>query len=62
MGENFNRLVDLGEILYGGDDIEYYLDSILLRPVASTHPKRRTFKLLWWVELLNRLVDLDEWH
>jgi hypothetical protein len=41
-----NRLVDLGEILYGGDGIEDDLDSILLNPVTSTVPKRRTFKLL----------------
>jgi hypothetical protein len=33
--------VDLDEILYGGDDIEYYLDYILLNPVAWTIPK-------WW--------------
>jgi hypothetical protein len=29
-------------------------------PVASTIPKWWTFKLLRWVLLLNRLVDLDE--
>jgi hypothetical protein len=52
--------VDLGEILYGDDGIEYYLDSILLNLVASTIPKWRTFKLLRWVQLLNRLVHLDE--
>jgi hypothetical protein len=45
--------VDLDEILYGGDDI-------LFNSVASTIPKWRTFKLLRWVLLLNRLVDLDE--
>jgi hypothetical protein len=50
MGENFNRLVDLDEILYGGDDIEYYLDYILFKPVASTIPKFRTFKLLRWMQ------------
>jgi hypothetical protein len=55
-----NRLVDLDEILYGGDDIEDNLDSILLNPVASTISKWRTFKVLWWAQLLNRLVDLDE--
>jgi hypothetical protein len=33
---------------------------MLLNPVASTIPKWRTFKLLWWVQLLNWLVDLDE--
>jgi hypothetical protein len=48
-----SRLVDLDEILYGGDGIEYYLDYILFNPVASTVPKWRTFKLLWWVQLLN---------
>jgi hypothetical protein len=34
-----NRLVDLDEILYGSDGIEYYLDYILFNPVASTIPK-----------------------
>jgi hypothetical protein len=52
--------VDLDEIFYGGDDTEDNLDSILFNPVASTIPKWRTFKLLRWVQLLNRLVDLDE--
>jgi hypothetical protein len=52
--------VDLDEILYGVDDIEDDLDSILLNPVASTISKWWTFKLLRWVLLLNRLVDLDE--
>jgi hypothetical protein len=52
--------VDLDEILYGSDDIEGDLDSILFNAVASTIPKWRTFKLLRWVQLLDRLVDLDE--
>jgi hypothetical protein len=52
--------VYLDEILYGGDGIEDDLDSILLNPVASNIPKWRTFKLLRWAQLLNRLVDLDE--
>jgi hypothetical protein len=43
----------LDEILYGGDDIEDDLESMLLNPVASTIPKWRTFKLLRWVQLLN---------
>jgi hypothetical protein len=55
-----NRLEDLDEILYGDDDIEGDLDSIILNPVASTIPKWRTFKLLWVVQLLNCLVDLDD--
>jgi hypothetical protein len=29
-------------------------------PVASAIPKLRTFKLLKWVQLLIRFVDLDE--
>jgi hypothetical protein len=53
-------MVDLDEILYGGDNPEDDLDSILFNPVASTISKWRTFKLLKWVLLLNRLVDLDE--
>jgi hypothetical protein len=52
--------VDLDEILYGGDDIEDDLDSILLNPVAPTTPKWRTFKLLRWAQILNRLEDLDD--
>jgi hypothetical protein len=52
--------VDLNEILYGGDDIEDDLDSILFNAVASTIQKLRAFKLLRWMQLLNRLVDLDE--
>jgi hypothetical protein len=52
--------VDLDEILYGDDGIEYYLDYILFNPVASIIPKWRTFKLVWWVKLLNLLVHLDE--
>jgi hypothetical protein len=43
-----------------GDDSEYYLEYIVFNPVASTIPKCRKFKLLRWVQLLNRLVDLDE--
>jgi hypothetical protein len=52
--------VDLDEILCGGDDIEDDLDSILLNPVASAISKLKTYKLLRWVLLLNRMVDLDE--
>jgi hypothetical protein len=52
--------LDLDEILYGGVDIEGDLDSILFNAIASTIPKWRTFKFLSWVQLLNRLVDLDE--
>jgi hypothetical protein len=52
--------VDLVEILYGDDDIEADLDSILFNAIASTTAKWQTFKLLRWMQLLNRLVDLDE--
>jgi hypothetical protein len=45
--------VDLDEMLYGGDDIEEDLDSILLNPVASTISKWQTFKFLRWAQLLN---------
>jgi hypothetical protein len=55
-----NRLVDLDEVLYGGNGIEYYLDYIVFNPVASTIQKWRTFKLVRCVLLLNRLEDLDE--
>jgi hypothetical protein len=50
-------LVDLDEILYGGDDIEDGLDCVLLNAVASTVPKWQTFKHLRWVQILNRLMD-----
>jgi hypothetical protein len=50
--------VDLDEILYGDDDIEGDLDSILLNPVASSIPKWRTFKLLRWVKG-NTLVTFE---
>jgi hypothetical protein len=46
--------------LYGDDDIEGDLYSILLIPVASAISKWRVFKFLRWSQLLNRLVDLDE--
>jgi hypothetical protein len=52
--------VDLDEILYGGDGIEYYLNYLLIYPISSTILKWQTFKLLRWMLLLNRLVDLDE--
>jgi hypothetical protein len=52
--------VDFDEILYGSDDIEDDLDSILFNAIASTIPKWRTFKLLRWVHLLNNLMNLDE--
>jgi hypothetical protein len=59
VGTILNRLVDLGEMLCG-DDIEGNLDFILLNPVASTIPKWLTFKLLRWAQLLNRLVDFND--
>jgi hypothetical protein len=53
-------MVNLDEILYGDDDIEDDLDSTLFNAVALTISKWRTFKLLRWVQLLNRFLDLDE--
>jgi hypothetical protein len=52
--------MDLDEILYGGDDVEGDLESILFSSIASTISKWRTFKFLRWAQLLNRMVDLDE--
>jgi hypothetical protein len=52
--------VDLDEILYGSDDIEDDLDSILCNAIDLTIPKWRKFKLLRWLKLLNLSVDLDE--
>jgi hypothetical protein len=51
--------VDLDEILYGDDDTEGDLDSILLSLVVSTISKWRTFKFLTWALILSRLVNLD---
>jgi hypothetical protein len=51
--------MDLNEIMYGDDDIDDDLDSMLFNRVASTISKWRTFKLRR-VHLLNRVVDLDE--
>jgi hypothetical protein len=45
--------VDLDGILYGVDDIEDDLGSIIFNPVASTLSKWRTFEVLGWVQLLN---------
>jgi hypothetical protein len=46
--------------LYGRDDIEVDLDSILFNSVASTISKWRTFKLLRLVQLFKRLEDLND--
>jgi hypothetical protein len=50
----------MDEILCEGDDVEYDFDSTLANAVASSIPKWRTFELLRWVQLLSRLVNLDE--
>jgi hypothetical protein len=55
-----NWLVDLDEILYGGDDFEDDIDSVLLSLVASTILRWRMVNLLRWAQLLKRLVNLDE--
>jgi hypothetical protein len=36
---NFNRLVDLGEILYGNDDIQDEFEATYFNPVTLTIPK-----------------------
>jgi hypothetical protein len=48
--------MDLGEILYGNDNFEDDLNSLLFNLVASTISKWWKFKLLRWAQLLNRLV------
>jgi hypothetical protein len=50
--------MDLYEIVYGADEIEYYLDSILFNAVTSTSPKWWIFKLLRWVQR-NPLVNFE---
>jgi hypothetical protein len=45
--------VDVDEIVYGDDDIEEDLDSILFNPVASTISKWRTLKFWGGVQFLN---------
>jgi hypothetical protein len=50
MGANFEPT---GDILYGGNGNEYYLDYILFSPVALIFPKWWTFKLVYWVQILN---------
>jgi hypothetical protein len=45
--------VDLDEILYGDDDIEDDLDSMLFNLIVSTISKLVTFKLLRREHLLN---------
>jgi hypothetical protein len=39
-------LAEIDEILYGDDDVEDHIDSILLYLVASTIPSWWTFKFL----------------
>jgi hypothetical protein len=50
----------LDEILYGEDNVECDPNYVLFNPVGITISKWWTFKLMRWVLLLNRLVDLDE--
>jgi hypothetical protein len=49
----------LGAILYGGDDVKEYIDSIIHNLIALTISKWRTFNLRR-AQILKRLVDLDE--
>jgi hypothetical protein len=51
----------LEESLHEGDDIEGDLDAVFFNPIAPTISEWRIkHSLLRWVQLLNRLVDLDE--
>jgi hypothetical protein len=50
--------VDFDEILYGGDAIQDDLNSTLLKALASTIPKWRTFKLLRWMQR-NALIAFE---
>jgi hypothetical protein len=59
VGATLDRLVDMDEILYGGDDVGYYFYYMLFNPVSLTVPKWLTLKLLRWVLIFNRLVDMD---
>jgi hypothetical protein len=43
---NFEVLVDLGETLCGGNDVEDDIDSMHLNLIGSTIPKWRTSKIL----------------
>jgi hypothetical protein len=52
--------MDLDEILYGGDDTEDDLDSMMFIPKASMFSKWSTFKLVRRLDIFNRFVDLDE--
>jgi hypothetical protein len=60
VGATSEPIGSLGEIFYGGDGIEDDLDYMLCNPAASSIQKWQTSKLLRWVQLLNRLVDLDK--
>jgi hypothetical protein len=52
--------VNLDEVWYVIDGIEYYLDYILFYLGASTIPKWWTFKLLRWAQFLIRLVTVEK--
>jgi hypothetical protein len=52
--------VNLFEIFYVIDGVEYYLGYVLYNPEYSTIQKWWTFKHLKWAQLLNRLSDLGE--
>jgi hypothetical protein len=52
--------VHFREIWYAGAAIQGDLNVTFFNLVASAIPKWWTFKLLRWVLLLHRLVDLDE--
>jgi len=55
-----NLLVDLDQILYGGDGNEGDFDATYFNLIASTIRKWQTFKFLRCIQLLNQFMDLDE--
>jgi hypothetical protein len=52
--EPIGRFLLNSEIQEGGHAIEDDLDAVLFNPVPSTIPKRRTFKLLRWMQNLHQ--------
>jgi hypothetical protein len=58
VGATFEPFGGFDEILYGGEDIEDDLYSILLSLVPSTIQKWGTFKLLRGVQIFNPIASI----
>jgi hypothetical protein len=52
-----NQLVDFYEIRHGGHAVEGDIDAVLLNPVTSTIPERRTFRLLRFMQNLQQPIQ-----